>query len=312
MVDSLAIKQKAAALGFTDCGICAAGPAETIAFFSDWLHRGFHAEMDYLPRSLELRADIDRILPGTRSVIAVALNYYQPNGRVPGQPLIARYALGRDYHKVIRRRLARLAQDLSAGAPGHAFRACVDSAPVLEREWAQRSGIGWFGKNTCLINSRRGSWFFLGILLTTLELEPDEPAIGGCGTCTACIQACPTGAIVHEGGRWQVDARRCISYLTIEHRGEYDPALRPLVGPWTFGCDVCQEVCPFNAIRPSQPDRSPITSEPDFHRRPLPSLVELAEIPDSAWDLLTRGSPLRRPGPDNLRRNARINLENER
>jgi epoxyqueuosine reductase len=310
-IDARQVKERAASLGFTDCGVCEAGGAATIGFFEEWLGRGFHATMDYLPRSVALRADVEAILPGARSVVAVALNYYQENSYVPGQPLIARYALGRDYHKVMRSRLARLARELSELAPEAGFRACVDSAPVLEREWAQRSGLGWFGKNTCLINSRRGSWFFIGLLLTTLELEADEPAIGGCGTCRLCIDACPTGAIVYEDERWQVDARRCISYLTIEHRGAYEASLEPLVGAWTFGCDVCQEVCPFNSLRESQPERAPVTSEEDFARRSWPLLVELAEISEEDWDRVTRGSPVRRAGVEGIRRNARVNLENE-
>ncbi len=299
-------------MGFDDCGICAAGAPESITFFEEWIGRGFHGTMDYLPRSTELRATLDSILPGARSVIAVALNYNQPNPRAPGEPLIARYALGRDYHKVLRVRLAQLGRRLDVLKPDARHRPCVDSAPVLEREWAQRSGLGWFGKNTMLINSRKGSWFFLGLLLTTLELDPDEPAQGGCGTCRACIDACPTGAIVIAADRWQVDARRCVSYLTIEHRGEIDPALRPLIGDWTFGCDVCQEVCPFNQPRDSQPERAPETSEVDFlNRRSWPSLERLAEIEFDEWDELTRGSPVRRTGLEGLRRNAKINLENQ-
>lgn len=268
--------------------------------------------MDYLPRSIELRATLESILPGARSVIGVALNYNQPNPRVPGQPLIARYALGRDYHKVLRARLAQLGRRLDELTPDARHRPCVDSAPVLEREWANRSGLGWFGKNTMLINSRRGSWFFLGLLLTTLELEPDEPAVGGCGTCRACIDACPTGAIVFEADRWQVDARRCISYLTIEHRGEIDSSLQPLIGDWTFGCDVCQEVCPFNQPRETQPERATVSDTPDFlNRREWPSLRTLAEIDYETWDTLTQGSPVRRAGHEGIKRNARINLENQ-
>jgi epoxyqueuosine reductase len=187
----------------------------------------------------------------------------------------------------------------------------VDSAPIMERDFAQLAGLGWFGKNTMLINSRRGSWFFIGVLLTTVEFEPDESAVGGCGSCRECIDACPTGAIVHEDGRWQVDARSCISYLTIEHRGAIDPNLMPKMGEWTFGCDVCQEVCPFNAPRESQPERARETKVQDFlNRRPFPSLTELAMLDPKGWDELTQGSAIRRTGLDGLSRNAEINLRN--
>jgi epoxyqueuosine reductase len=181
----------------------------------------------------------------------------------------------------------------------------------LEREYAHRAGLGWFGKNTMLIDSRSGSWFVIGLLLTTLDIEPDLPAQGGCGTCRACIDACPTGAIVwlEQGGRWAVDARRCISYLTIEAPAEADAR----IGDWTFGCDVCQEVCPFNARRGSQPLRARPTSEPDFLRHsPVPGmpLEQIERLTPEEWDAATQGSPIRRAGYDGLRRVARINRGN--
>jgi epoxyqueuosine reductase len=251
------------------------------------------------------------VLATAKSMVAVAMNYNQPNPALQGFPRIARYALGRDYHKVIRSKLRRLAAWLDATHPGGQHRACVDSAPILERDFANLAGLGWFGKNTMLINSQRGSWFFIGLLLTSVEFEPDAPAIGGCGTCRACIDACPTGAIVHVGGRWQVDARKCISYLTIEHKGEINPSLAPGMGEWTFGCDVCQEVCPFNQPRDSQPLRASQTTVPDFlQKRSLPSLERVAELDESEWDALSQGSPIRRAGIQGMRRNARINLAN--
>lgn len=224
-----------------------------------------------------------------------------------GEPRIARYALGRDYHKVIRGKLRKLATFIEELAPGTSTRACVDSAPIMERDFAHLAGLGWFGKNTMLIDSKRGSWFFIGLLLTSLELPPDPPALGGCGTCRACIESCPTGAIIHDHGRWQVDARRCISYQTIEHVGplEVDTA------GWTFGCDVCQEVCPFNQPRASQPMRAALSNEADFiARRQWPSLVQLTQIDHASWDEITRGSPVRRSGHSGLRRNAEQNLKN--
>lgn len=305
MVPSGPIKATATGLGFDLVGVCAATPAQTSEAYREWLALGFAGSMDYLRRHAPLKESPEHLLPGVRSVIAVGLNYNQPNPPRSGFPRVARYALGRDYHKVLRAKLRRLADAL----PDAGHRICVDSAPILEREYAQRAGLGWFGKNTMLIDSKRGSWFLIGLLLTTLEVEPDEPAVGGCGTCSACIEACPTGAIVNANGRWMVDARRCISYLTIEAPLEADDR----VGDWTFGCDVCQEVCPFNQPRDSQPLRAKATSEPDFLKRTdllhLP-LAEVAQLEAAPWSRLTAGSPIRRAGHEGLRRIAKLNLEN--
>lgn len=283
-------------------GICAAEPPSHHAEYGAWLDRGFHGEMSYLREHLELKTHPENLLPGVKSIIAVALNYNQ-EPRL--DPRIARYALGRDYHKVLRGKLSRVA----AGLHGE-HRICVDSAPLMERDFAQQAGIGWFGKNTMIINSVRGSWFVLGFLLTTEQLEPSQPAVGGCGTCRRCIDACPTGAIVFEDDRWQVDARRCISYLTIEHKGEFTAEQREMVGGWTFGCDICQEVCPFNQARESQPLRATLTLEPDFRARDWPNLERLAIVDDEAWDRLTQGSPVRRAGRKGLARNVAANLAN--
>jgi epoxyqueuosine reductase len=310
-IDPNPIKAAAIRLGFDLVGVCGAEPPSSLTIFRRWLDKGYAGTMAYLWRSLGLRADPQRLLPGARSAIAVGCFYDQPNPPERGMPRIARYALGRDYHKVLRPRLRALERELVATFPSARSRICVDSAPILEREYAQRAGLGWYGKNTCLINSRRGSWFVIGLLLTTVELEPDEPARGGCGSCTRCVEACPTGCIVFEDGRWQINAERCISYLTIEHRGPFSPDQERLIGPWTFGCDVCQEVCPFNEIRPNQPLRAPQARLADFRRkRSWPSLRQLAVIQEPEWDLLTRGSPVRRAGFEGLRRNARANLDN--
>ena len=303
------LESAARSLNFAAVGVCDAVPAPHLGFFDDWVGRGHHAGMGWLAASRELRSGVDALLPGARSVVAVALDYNRPNPSVPGQPRIARYALGRDYHKVLRGKLKKLAALLEA--EGHAARACVDSAPVFERDYARLAGLGWFGKNTMLIDSRRGSFFFLGLLLTTAWWEPDMASEGGCGTCTRCIDACPTGAIRWMDGRWGVDARSCVSYLTIEHEGAIHDELRPGVGGWTFGCDVCQEVCPFNAERPSQPLRGARATEPDLLLdRAWPSLAEIETMTEESWDLLTRGSPVRRAGLAGLRRNARINRQN--
>ncbi|AIE86866.1 iron-sulfur cluster binding protein [Fimbriimonas ginsengisoli Gsoil 348] len=301
------LKIEARRLGFELCGVAEAVEAPHLREYAAWLDKGYHGEMGYLREHLPIKAHPRALLPGVRSVIAVGLNYNQPNPPRPGRPRIARYALGRDYHRVLRGKLKKLAAWIEANHPGSECRACVDSAPVFERDYARLAGLGWFGKNTMLINSQRGSWFFIGLLLTTVEFHPDEAAVGACGTCRRCIDACPTGAIVFEEGRWQVDARHCISYLTIEHPGELP---RP-TGEWTFGCDVCQEVCPFNHPRPRAPLRAQVTEEPDFlAQREWPSLVELAELSYERWDHLTRGSAVRRTGIEGLRRNAGANLKN--
>ncbi|CAN5590599.1 tRNA epoxyqueuosine(34) reductase QueG [soil metagenome] len=303
MLNREALEKEATRLGFDTCGVASAVPAPHVDFFDQWIENGHGADMDWLSQSRPLRADPSSLLAGARSVIAVALNYNQPNPAVEGQPHIARYALGRDYHKVLKGKLRRLGSWLDREFPGEAWRACVDSAPIFERDYAHLAGLGWFGKNTMLIDSRRGSWFFIGLLLTTVEFEPSAPSLGGCGSCRVCIEACPTGAIVFADGRWQVDSRRCISYLTIEHEGPFSAGI-DLAG-WTFGCDVCQEVCPFNQPRESQPLRARVTLESDFlRRREWPPLVELASLSGSDWDGLTRGSPVRRAGLDGLQRNA--------
>jgi len=298
------IKRKALELGFQSVGFAAADPPPHLDAYTAWLEKGYHGTMHYLTRHASVKADPKNLLPGAKTIIAVALNYNQPNPPKAGHPHIARYALGRDYHKVIRGKLNGLAKFIEVQAPGTQTRACVDSTPILERDYAQQAGLGWYGKNTCLIDSKRGSWFFIGLLITSLDLPPDAPAVGGCGNCTKCVEACPTGAIVFEEERWQLDARRCISYLTIEHKGalDFDTA------GWTFGCDVCQEVCPFNEARPSQPERGLTTSEPDFlNRKEWPSLERLRVIEADEWDILTSGSPVRRTGLEGLRRNAALN-----
>ncbi|QYK53179.1 MAG: tRNA epoxyqueuosine(34) reductase QueG [Fimbriimonadaceae bacterium] len=304
------VHEVAMALGFDLVGICDAAPPQSLPVLENWIAHGMHGEMEYMATSLPLRADLNTILPGVQSVIAVGLNYYQepPQSDVK----IARYALGRDYHKVIRGKLKKLAGVLSQEFPDHQWRPAVDSAPIMEREYANRAGLGWFGKNTCLINSHRGSWFFIGTLLTTAVLPYDSPAQGGCGTCRACIDACPTGAIVQLDGNWQVDARNCISYLTIEKRGEFSEKQSEQIGDWTFGCDICQEVCPFNQPRDSQPLRAQITQEPDFLKvRRFPSLQQLTQTSDDDWDELSQSSPIRRARKSGIERNALANLKNK-
>ncbi|MDR3690417.1 MAG: tRNA epoxyqueuosine(34) reductase QueG [Fimbriimonas sp.] len=311
MNNAHALKEKALWLGFDQIGVCDAVPAPHLETYRAWLDRGFHGTMEYLERHLPLKESPQNMLPGVRSVVAVTLNYRRENRTAPGLPRIATYALGRDYHRVIRGKLKRLATWIEAEYAGAECRPCVDSAPIFDRDYARLAGLGWFGKNTCLIDSKRGSWFFIGLLLTTVQFEPDAPSVGGCGTCRRCIDACPTGAIVQHDGVWQVDARRCVSYLTIEHKGEIEPELATGIGDWTFGCDVCQDVCPFNEPRPSQPMRSAEATDPDLTKfRQWPRLEQLAVIPSEDWDRTSQGSPIRRAGLEGIRRNARINLHN--
>jgi epoxyqueuosine reductase len=312
VVETEALKQEALRLGFDIVGVCPVVSPPHIDAYREWLESGFAGEMNYLHRHLELKSDPGNLLEGARSIVAVGLNYNQPRPSEPGMPIVSKYALGRDYHRVLRGKLTRLARWIETENPGSKSRACVDSAPIMERDFAQLAGLGWFGKNTMLINSQRGSWFFIGLLLTTVEFRQDRPALGGCGTCTQCIDACPTGAIVNVGGRWSVDARRCVSYLTIEYGGDISSELERGIGGWTVGCDVCQDVCPFNNPRESQPLRASATDEPDFAIRKWPSLVELAELSEESWDQLTRGSATRRIPRDQLIRNAKANLQNKR
>lgn len=290
------IRAAALSAGFETVGICSPDTTPVLEHYERWITERYQAGMDYLARHREAKADPDLILQGVRSVVACAAFYGGSDSPENG---IARYAQGRDYHRVLKARLKPVAEAIETSFPGARTRICVDSAPTLDRWWAHRAGLGWFGKNTMLIDSRRGSFFLIGLVLTDAVLEFDAPAIGGCGECRRCVEACPTGAIKTMGGRWIVDANDCIAYHTIENRAETIP---PTHG-WIFGCDVCQEVCPFNTTRESQPLRNP-----------LPKIADLADrraFPDGAammhetWDEATRGSATRRATLPMWRRNAR-------
>ena len=303
------IKARALELGFDLVGITSAEPSMFQAEYRAWIERGFAGEMDYLTRNLERRFDPRELLPDARSIIAVGMNYYADAEEGPGTPeiepdkaIFARYARGDDYHDVMTARLQALLDYIKklAGADTEG-RVYVDAGPLLEREVAQKAGLGWFGKNTMLIHTRRGSYFFLGEIVINVALTPDSPAVGGCGTCRKCLDACPTSAIVAP---YQVDARRCLSYLTIELKGEIPEEFRPALaeaGNRIYGCDICQEVCPFN-IRRAQP-----TSEPAYQARPIteaPALIDLLQMDDEAFRQAFRGSPVKRAKRRGLLRNV--------
>ena len=295
-----AAKALALELGFDLVAVGPAGPPEHGAALRRWIEAGHAGTMGYLERRLQERLDPARVLPGARSVLCVALNYYQGEPADASWRPVARYAWGRDYHDVIGPRLTRLAAFL-AEAGGARSRGYVDTGPVLERDLAARAGLGWIGKNTMLLHPRLGSWFFIGVLLTTAELTPDQPLADRCGTCRACLDACPTGAFVAP---YVLDARRCISYLTIEHRGDVDPALHSGMAGWQFGCDVCQDVCPWNR-------KTPMTTANDFRPAgPYPGADAIAEMDDETLRRRFAGTALLRAKPRGLRRNAAIYREN--
>ena len=294
------VKALALELGFDLVATGPADPPEHGAALRRWVEAGHAATMGYLARRLEERLDPRRVLPGARSVLCVALNYYQGEPADASWRPVARYAWGRDYHDVIAPRLERLAAHL-AEAGGARSRGYVDTGPVLERDLAARAGLGWVGKNTMLLHPRLGSWFFLGVLLTTAELASDAPLADRCGSCRACLDACPTGAFVAP---YVLDARRCISYLTIEHRGDLDPDLQPSMAGWQFGCDICQDVCPWNR-------KTPPTAEADFvPEAAYPGAEAVSAMDDADFRRHFAGTPILRAKAAGMRRNAVIYLKN--
>lgn len=297
------VDRAARAAGFDLCGFAAAGPAPHAAFFAEWLARGNAAGMDYLAAGAERRVAPAIALPAVRTIISLGIAYAPP----PAPPVrwrekllgrIAAYALERDYHDVLRKRLKRFAAALRELVPGIEHRVYVDAGPVLERDWAAASGVGWFGKNTNILHQTHGSWFFLAEVLTSLELEPTLPVADHCGRCVTCLERCPTGALLPG---YELDARRCISYWTIEHRGSIPVALRAEIGNWIFGCDVCQEVCPWN-----EKMRPPVASE----QRLTPYLPDLLALDEEGFRERFRGSAVRRAKREGLLRNVAIVLGN--
>ena len=310
-----AIKRWGAELGFGAVGIAGLELSAASARLRDWLAAGRHGTMDYMARHADLRADPQRLLPGALRVISVRMDYL-PEGTArdwtereqarlaePGAAVISIYARGRDYHKVLRARLQALATRIEQAAGPHGYRVCTDSAPVFEVEFAARAGLGWRGKHTLLLSREAGSMFFLGEILTDLPLPIDAPLPEHCGSCCDCIDACPTGAIVAP---YELDARLCISYLTIEHAGEIPEALRPLIGSRVYGCDDCQLACPWNKF-------ARIASLPDFevrHGLDAASLVELFAWTEAEFLARHAGSAIRRIGYERWLRNLAVGLGN--
>ena len=319
-IESL-IKRAASDAGFDRAGIAPAGDHREHEFFPAWIAAGHAGEMKYLEARDEQgelkRAALSRVAPWAKSVIVCAVNYntnhpYSTEARDPSRGWISRYAWSReDYHDAVLRRLKQveeaLHQAMWAGRscpPALTTRSYVDTGPIVERIFAKYAGVGWIGKNTCVINQKIGSWLFLGVILTSLELQPDMPAPDRCGTCTRCITACPTDAILEP---YLLDSNRCIAYLTIEKRGSIpDEDLRRGIGHHVFGCDICQDVCPWNR-------KAPASSAPEFQPRPAlvnPALDWIANISEEEFRDTFRGSPMRRAKRAGLRRNAVIAMGN--
>ncbi len=303
------IKQWSRELGFRDTAITDIDVSAYQPYLDDWLARNFHGEMGYMESRRELRLHPERLHPGTVRAICVRMDYAltRTNSLAPlretHKAYISRYARGRDYHKLMRKRLQRLADRIEEAVGDTSYRAFVDSAPVLERALAEKAGLGWIGKNTMLLNKQAGSWFFLGELFTDLPLPVDDPVEEHCGSCTACLDICPTNAFV---GPHQLDARRCISYLTIELPGSIPESLRPLMGNRVFGCDDCQLICPWNKFtRPSDED--------DFTPRHGLDNAELATLfrwSEEEFLRYTEGSAIRRIGYHRWLRNLAVGLGN--
>jgi len=304
------IKDWGMALGFQRVGITDVDLSQHEPHLKDWLDKRFHGDMHYMQRHDSKRSRPDQLVPGTRRVISVRMDYWpahsaEANTQLddPLRAYVARYALGRDYHKLMRKRLQRLAARISHEVGEFGYRAFTDSAPVLEKALAHKAGLGWIGKHTNLIDANGGSWFFLGELFTDLPLPVDRPARAHCGTCQACIDVCPTQAIVAP---YRLDARRCISYLTIELRGAIPEDLRPLIGNRIFGCDDCQLVCPWNRFAQA-------SAEPDFqprHALDSAALVALFAWREEEFLARTEGSAIRRIGYACWLRNIAVALGN--
>lgn len=300
------IKSKAHELGFMFCGVSRAQKLETEARrLEDWLNKNRNGEMQWMENHFEKRIDPTKLVPGSKSVVSVAMNYFNGQNRQPADsPKISKYAYGRDYHKVLKKRLKQLFQFINEEIGEVEGRFFVDSAPVMDKAWAKRSGLGWQGKNTNLISPKVGSFFFLGELIIDLELEYDGEIKDFCGSCTRCLDVCPTGAL-NPDRPYEIEANRCISYYTIELKGSLPDGLNDQFENWMFGCDICQDVCPWN--RKSIPH-----DEPDFNPK-----SDLLQMTAADWQNLTKdvfddifaGSPVKRTGFDGLKRNIQYVAE---
>ncbi len=305
-VNAAEIKHLARECGFELAGIARAEPlADDSRRYLDWVERGMAGAMGYLAdRRADVRRDPKRLLASARSIICVGKLYNGPQPRSTEMDQadlgwISRYAWGEDYHAVLRRGLERLAAKLGSD---HEYKICVDTAPLLERSYAREAGLGWIGKNTCLINQEIGSWVFLGEILTSLEIDADSPPPDRCGTCTRCIDACPTQAIAPDG--YEIDARRCIPYFTIELHGAAPEELRASIGHHVFGCDICQDVCPWNT-------RAPMAQEPAFEPRHFaPPLDELAALTENEFRSRFHASPIQRAKYAGFLRNVAVAMGN--
>jgi epoxyqueuosine reductase len=297
------IQDFARELGFAAVGISRAHSISREAL-TEWLGRGFHGEMSYMARNLEKRLDPVQILPGARSVLSVALNYLRPGDVEEADPLrgvISKYARGTDYHFILEKKLTQLLNKLLSAEGGIAGRVYVDTGPVMDKYWAVQSGIGWLGKHTNVLSRSQGSWFFLGEILLTCELEPDEPVQDFCGSCTRCIDACPTNAIVEP---YLLDARKCISYSTIELKEDIPSELRRPTGNLIFGCDICQDVCPWNR-------KAPLSAVEEFGDRAYDtSLSKLTRLTPEQFSRSFRRSPLKRTKWRGLMRNVAVAIGN--
>ncbi len=310
-VTSAGVKRHAAALGFNLCGIAPATDHVELQFLREWLDRGYAGGMQYMHRSADRRADVRHILPSARTVVALGTVYnvdrpYSVENTDPRQAALARYAWGDDYHIVIQRRLDALLAWLREMA-GESFegRAYVDTGPVQERVYAQYAGLGWIGKNTCLINPELGSWIFLSEIICNLGLTPDEPTFDRCGTCTLCLASCPTGALVEPG---VLDSTRCLSYLTIENKTSIPAEHRHALGEHAYGCDICQDVCPWNHA-----PLAATSDDPAWQPRgglDAPLLLDLWRRSDDDLRALLKGSAMKRAGVRRLRRNLAVAIGN--
>lgn len=294
------IKRQAARMGFAACGIARADFLQQDAMrFEHWLSHGMHGEMTYLADHLDMRLDPARLMPGAKSVVSLAYNYFRPEDELSLPYLISAYAQGRDYHRVLRKKLSELVEALHHELGRFESRICVDSAPITEKTWAAEAGLGWIGKNSLLVMPRAGSFHFLAELVVDLELEYDSPIGNHCGVCRECMDACPTGAIIEP---YVVDARKCISYMTIEMRSDIPESMKGRYDKWIFGCDICQRVCPFNRFATSH-------NEPQFEPR-----SEMKTLTAEQWQQLTperfeqlfAGTPVMRAKYGRLMRNIRF------